>query len=687
MNTATKTGSAPTRRARQASPTVGGHSTYDRKPAAGTAAAGTAAADKSPAGKPVTAARQPTRKSAASGPASATRRPARKKAPLAPIAAATATPLTPAAPSEAVAPAPEAVTATAATEHAADATQAMPRQTSQDEPSPEAKASADGDADGEEFVGFGFGAALAEVRSAALRGLRIQRALLQHLPRTAGELVRISQGKSGITPEKADKRFTDPAWESRRFFHRLMQSYLYLGSRLDSAVDGLGLEGDSAGRARFAADLIKDALAPTNLLLTNPAALKLAVGTRGGSLRSGALNLIGDIRHNHGMPAQVDLSQFTVGRNLAITPGAVIYRNEVCEVIQYKPQSAVVHQRPLLVVPPQVNKYYALDLAPGRSMYEHLLKRGFQVFGMSWRNPTAEQRDWDFDTYAQAVLDSIDVVREVSGSPDVNLMGGCLGGMMVAITAAILAARGDDRVNSVTIGVTLLDLAADAKILLFATPGTLAAARRASAATGVLEGWQMAEIFAWLRPNDLVWNYWVNNYLMGRRPPAFDILAWNADATRLSAAFHHQVLDIVAGNKLAHPGSLAVLGTPVDLSAIRCDSYVVGGRTDHITPWQGCYQTTQMLSGKSQFVLCSSGHIQTVVAAPDHPRLGYFTNLQTPPDPAAWLAEAQRHDGSWWDHWAVWLADRSGELRPAPERLGSSTHAAGEAAPGTYVLQ
>jgi polyhydroxyalkanoate synthase len=607
------------------------------------------------------------RKNAVAKPATAAREPTRKKTPQAPLPSAPTVPETPAAPLATAAAAPEAV---------------VPPPELSSEPA----ASADADADDEKFVGFGFDPALSALRSAAQRVLREQRALLQNLPPTASELVRISQGNSEIAPGKADKRFADPAWTSSRFFHRLMQSYLYLGSRLDATVDGLGLEGDSAGRARFATGLVRDALAPTNLLLTNPAALKLAVGTRGGSLRSGASNLVGDIRHNHGMPAQVDLSEFTVGKNLAVTPGAVIYRSEVCELIQYKPQSAVVHQRPLLVVPPQVNKYYALDLAPGRSMYEHLLKQGFQVFGLSWRNPTAEQRDWNVDTYAQAVLDSIDVVREVSGSPDVNLMGGCLGGMMAAIVASILAARGDNRVHSVTMGVTLLDLDADAQILLFATPRTLAVARRASEVTGVLEGWQMAELFAWLRPNDLVWNYWVNNYLMGRKPPAFDILAWNADATRLSAGFLHQVLDIVAGNKLAHPGALTVLGTPVDLSAIRCDSFVAGGRTDHITPWQGCYQTTQMLSGNSQFVLCSSGHIQTVVAAPDHPRLGYFTNPQTPADPEAWLAAAQRHDGSWWDHLAAWLAARSADTRPAPEQVGSSTHPAAEAAPGTYVF-
>ncbi len=466
-----------------------------------------------------------------------------------------------------------------------------------------------------------------------------------------------------------------------------MQTYLYLGSRADGIVDGLGLEGASAQRARFAIGLIRDYLAPTNSILTNPEALRLARETRGGSLRHGLGNLVDDLRHNHGMPAQVDRTPFTVGTDLAATPGAVIYRNEVFELIHYAPQRTTVHERPLLVIPPQVNKYYALDLAPGRSMCEHMLQKGLQLFCISWRNPTAEHRDWDIDTYARGVLDAIDVVCEVSGSPDVNLMGGCLGGMMASMVAALLTARGDRRVHSVTTIVTLLDCDSDALILLFATPWTLDAARRASAATGVLQGWQMAEIFSWLRPNDLVWNYWVNNYLLGHKPPAFDILAWNADTTRLPARFHHQVLDLVSANQLTHPGALEVLGTPIDLSQIACDTYVVGGRTDHIIPWQDCYRATQLVSGSSQFVLCSSGHIQTVVAAPDHPRLGYFVNPGTPADPAEWMAAAQRHEGSWWDHWAVWLADRSGETKDAPARLGSREHPAADAAPGTYIFQ
>jgi polyhydroxyalkanoate synthase subunit PhaC len=517
--------------------------------------------------------------------------------------------------------------------------------------------------------------------------MRSPQALLKLAPGAGLELARIGLGKSQVEPEKGDKRFADPAWQHNRLFRATMQAYLYLGSGVDDVVAGLGLEGMAAERARFALILAREAVAPTNFFWTNPAAVKRCYDTGGVSVWRGAVNLAGDMLRNHGMPSMVDRRPFRLGENIAASPGAVIYRSEVFELIQYTPQRDTVYQRPLLVVPPQVNKYYALDLSPGRSMYEYLLQQGIGVFTISWRNPTGAQRDWDFDTYTQAVIEAIDVIREVSGSPDVNIMGGCLGGMTVALTQAHLAAQGDHRIHSATITVTLLDCDSDGRMFLFATPQTLALAKKVSLPRGVIEGWQVGQMFAWLRPNDLVWNYWVNNYLLGQDPPAFDILAWNADQTRLSSAFHRQTLDMVAGNQLVRPGGLAVLGTPIDISRIGCDTYVVAGRTDHITPWQSCYRTTQMVSGRSQFVLCSSGHIQTVVADPKHRGLGYYLNPETPPDAGQWLAGAQRREGSWWEHWAGWLAERSGEQIPAPGSLGSPRFPALEPAPGSYVRQ
>jgi polyhydroxyalkanoate synthase subunit PhaC len=537
----------------------------------------------------------------------------------------------------------------------------------------------------EPFTGFSLRRAAGAARLAG-KLVAGEEALLRAVPGASLELLRIGLGKSQIEPEKGDKRFTDPAWQLNPLFRATMQAYLYLGRGVDDVADSFGLDDTAAERLRFALILAREAMAPTNNFWTNPAALKRCFDTGGRSLWSGARNLIGDARHNHGMPSMVDRRPFKLGENIAFSPGSVIFRNDVVEVIQYTPQSETVYARPILMVPPQVNKYYALDLSPGRSLYEYLLKRGIQVYGMSWRNPTRAQRDWDFDTYVQATIDAIDVVREVSGSPDVNLMGGCLGGMTAALTQAHLAALGqEDRINSSTMFVTLLDCESQGRMFLFGTPTMLRLAKLVTVPTGVIDGWQMGSMFAWLRPNDLVWNYWVNNYLLGQDPPAFDILAWNADTTRLSSAFHHQLLDMVAGNQLAHPGGLTVLGTPIDLSSITTDTYVAAGRTDHITPWQTCYKTVHMVSGHAQFVLCSSGHIQTVVADPKHPRLGYYLNPQTPPDAAEWLAGAERHEGSWWEHWAGWLADRSGDKVAAPETLGSPQFPAREPAPGTYV--
>ncbi len=537
------------------------------------------------------------------------------------------------------------------------------------------------------FAGLGPGEAIGALRFLGQQAVREPLALVRDTPGAAQELLRIAIGKSQVAPEKGDKRFADPAWRENPLYSRAMQSYLYYGSRVDPFIDSLGIEGLNRERARFALALVREAMAPTNSFITNPAALKRMFDTGGVSVGRGMANMAGDMLHNHGMPSVVDRTPFKVGETIAATPGAVIYRTEVFELIQYTPQTATVYQRPILMVPPQVNKYYALDLSPGRSLYEYLLKHGIGVFGISWRNPTGAQRDWNFDTYAQATIEAIDVTREVSGSPDVNIMGGCLGGMTAAITQAHLAALGENKIHSATMFVTLLDCESDGKMLLFRTPQTLAIAKKVSDRTGVIDGWQMASMFSWLRPNDLVWNYWVNNYLLGQDPPAFDILAWNADTTRLTRGFHHQLLDMVASNQLVHPGTMTVLGTPIDLSRITCDTYVAAGMTDHITPWQTCYRSTQMVSGHSQFVLCSSGHIQTVVADPKHRGLGYFLNPGTPPSADQWMAGAQRHEGSWWDHWVVWLAERSGEQVAAPKSAGSNLFPPKEPAPGTYVHQ
>lgn len=535
------------------------------------------------------------------------------------------------------------------------------------------------------FVGFGPKDALGGLLTLGKKTVTNPRAVVAAAPRTAANLFRIGTGRSAIKPEKGDKRFRDSAWEDTRLLKALMQVYLYAGGGIDDFVESLGLPEKDVERVEFVVHLIREGLAPTNNLVLNPAALRRAKETKGESLAHGLGNLIHDLRTNHGMPSQVNPKPYKVGVNLAVTRGRVIYRDDIMEIIHYRPQTEEVGSRPLLVIPPQVNKYYALDLAPGRSMYEYLLQHGIQLFGVSWRNPTAKERDWDFDTYASAALKAVDVACSVSESPDVNIMGGCAGGMMVSIMTAILASRGEKKINSTTMLVTLLDSRVDAEILLFASPQTVKLAKLQSAKQGYLDGWRMAQVFAWLRPNELVWNYWVNNYLMGQDPPSFDILAWNADTTRLPAALHHQLLDIVTQNQLAKPGAANVLDTPIDIGRISTDTYVVAGLTDHITPWSGCYHTTHMVSGDCRFVLSSSGHVQTLVAAPGHKNMYYFTNSHNPPTAEEWRTGAERHEGTWWEDWVAWLEPRSGEKRPAPTEPGNEEYPGMEQAPGFYI--
>ena len=535
------------------------------------------------------------------------------------------------------------------------------------------------------FVGFGARDLLDGLRLAGVQLVRQPVPIVRSLPKATVELARIAAGRSELAPRKGDKRFRDPSWNNF-LSRRLVQTYLQLGSAAEGLVEHSELEGDNAERARFALGQVRDALAPSNGFLTNPEALKRALDTRGGSVLHGVRNWGGDLLGRGGLPSQVDRRPFAVGRNLAVTPGAVVHRMPVCELIQYTPQTEQVYERALMIVPPQVNKYYALDLRPGRSMFEYLVQHGIQLFGVSWCNPTPAECDWGFDTYIEALLEATEIVRDISEQDDLNAMGGCAGGTMLTLLNSYLTSIGDRRINSETTLVTLLDSNTHADVLLFATPRTIAAAKRTSERKGVLDGQDMARVFAWLRPNDLVWNYWVNNYLLGYDPPSFDILAWNADTTRLPARFHHELLDLVSRNQLVHPGELKVLGVPIDVSDISCDSYHVGGLSDHITPWDGCYRTTQMVSGESQFVLCSSGHIQTLVASLDNPKLSYYANTETPPDPESWLSGATHRHGSWWPHWANWLAAHSGEKRDAPSTLGNERHPAGDPAPGQYVL-
>ncbi len=503
----------------------------------------------------------------------------------------------------------------------------------------------------------------------------------------ARELFKVVTGSSQIAPDPKDRRFSHDIWQKNGFYKRLMQGFLAWRQSANNMLDGAKASGDDRERARFALSLITEALAPTNSLIGNPGALLRVSQTKGKSLLYGARNFVDDVLNNGGMPRQVDDRRFQVGKNLATTPGAVVYRNEVLELIQYQPATAEVYRRPVMVVPPQINKFYVLDLSPGRSFAEHATRNGVPIFAVSWRNPTVAQRDWNLETYLTACKQAIDVVREISGSEDVNAIAACAGGFTLATLLGHLAASGDQRVHSVTLLVTVLDTEAPTQLGLFASRTGIAAAIKRSRAAGVLDGADMARVFTWLRPNDLVWLFVANNWVMGNRPPAFDILYWNSDTTRLPAEFHADLLKMFLDNSLVYPNRLQVLDTPIDMSKLAIDSYVVAGITDHITTWTACYESRKVLKGSMQFVLSSSGHVQSIVNPPGNPKAKYYLNEDLSLSADKWLESATAHPGSWWDHWLKWYETRGGGKRAAPKSLGSKAHPAGDPAPGRYVHQ
>src|SRR5215471_5630827 len=371
-----------------------------------------------------------------------------------------------------------------------------------------------------------------------------------------GELGRIAAGGSKLAPDAKDKRFADPAWTESALYRGLAQCYLAWGGALNRFVDEADMEKRDADRARFVVSLFVDAMSPTNSLAGNPAALKKLVETGGASLVHGLENFVRDVVRNGGLPAQVDTRTFAVGKNLATTPGSVVLRTDVMELIQYRPLTEAVHRRPLLIAPPQINKFYVFDLVPDKSIIRYCLDGGLQTFAISWKNPTAAERGFGLDTYVAALGEAVDAMCEITGSEDVNIWGSCSGGITTSAFLAHLAARDEAKVHSATVAVCLLDMAATQNTTagLFVTPESVAAAKRASQLAGVVEGQELARMFAWMRPNDLIWNYWVNNYLLGNAPPAFDILYWNNDTTRLPARLHADFLDLIDANPFVNAG-------------------------------------------------------------------------------------------------------------------------------------
>lgn len=502
------------------------------------------------------------------------------------------------------------------------------------------------------------------------------------------ELAGIARGTSDRAPARADQRFRDPAWQNNPLVKRSMQAYLAANETVDKLFADTQLDWRDAEHLRFVLDVVMEGISPSNNPLISPLGWKAIIDTGGLSVIRGLRHFVGDMASPPRVPAMVEPDAFAVGETLATTPGAVVYRNEVLELIQYTPQTDKVFPEPLLLVPPVINKFYILDVAPGRSMIEYLVRQGHQVFAISWRNPTAEHRAWGADTYGAAILDALVAVEKIAKSDRTHVQASCSGGILAAMTAAHLSAIDEaDRLASLSLMVTVLD---QTKAGFTAAIDRDAAnvAIALSARKGYLDGRSLAEVFAWLRPTDLVWRYWVNNYVQGRSPAPFDVLFWNADTTRMPAALHRDMVLMGVHNALTEPGGATMLDTPVDLGNVSTDAYIVAGVADHISPWQACYRSARLLGSKDlRFVLSTSGHIAALVNPPGNPKASYRVGRVDEPDPQRWTGSADTQSDSWWPDYSAWLAERSGDQKPAPKKLGTRWMPPLEQAPGTYVLE
>jgi polyhydroxyalkanoate synthase len=484
-----------------------------------------------------------------------------------------------------------------------------------------------------------------------------------------------------------DRRFRAPEWRQAPYFDYLAQSYLLTAQWLREIVEAARLDHHSRRKLDFFTRQFVDAMSPANFPWSNPEAIKLAAESGGESVARGLRNLAADL--DKGMISMTDDSAFEVGRNLAVTPGAVIHENDFMQLIQYQPSTPAVFERPLVMVPPCINKYYILDLQPENSFVRHAVEAGHTVFMVSWRNmpPAMGRATWD-DYLEQGVIKALSVAAEVCRAPRVNALGFCVGGTLLASALAVLRARGEERVTSLTLLATMLDFSDTGELSVFVDDAYVRRRELEFARGGVLPGKELAITFASLRANDLIWHYVVNNYLKGRTPEPFDLLHWNADSTNLPGAMYtYYVRNMYLENNLVSPGKLGMCGQPVDLGSIDVPAYVLATREDHIVPWRTAYATTRLLGGRIEFVLSASGHVAGVINPASRARRNFWLNADGAKDPEDWLAGAASQPGSWWPHWTGWLGPHGGAQVPAPERPGGGRYRPIEPAPGRYVKE
>ena len=507
----------------------------------------------------------------------------------------------------------------------------------------------------------------------------------------AGRLAGESPPEPVAAPGADDRRFRDPAWTENWFFDHLKQSYLLTAACVQSAVgDVRGLDEKDAAKLAFYTRQFVDAMAPTNFLATNPAVLRETVETKGENVVRGLRNVLDDLERSEGRfaPRMADESHFTLGESIAATPGKVVFQNDLMQLIQYAPGTETVFRRPLLIVPPWINKYYVLDLRPKNSFVRWAVSQGYTVFMVSWVNPDEGLAEKTFEDYMVAgPLAALDAIAEATGEREAALVGYCLGGTLSAATLAWLAARGDKRVRSATFFASLVDFAEPGDLGVFIDDAQLEALDAMMAETGYLDGRHMATTFSMLRANDLIWSFVIHNYLLGREPLPFDLLFWNSDSTRMPAAMHRFYLrKMYQDNLLAVPEGLNLAGEPIDLRRIDIPTYIVATREDHIAPWKSCFAACGLYRGQRRFVLGASGHIAGIINPPEGGKYGYWTGpVLDSQDADAWLGDAERRDGSWWGDWHAWQRRRAGAKRVPARTPGSGALRPIEDAPGAYV--
>jgi polyhydroxyalkanoate synthase len=492
-----------------------------------------------------------------------------------------------------------------------------------------------------------------------------------------------------VQPDKADRRFVDPAWDENQIFDFIKQSYLLSARWMQSTVQEVeGLDDKTAKKVDFYTRQFVDAMAPSNFVMTNPHVLRTTLESGGENLVKGLQNLLEDLERGKGRLniKMTDPEHFEVGHNIAVTPGKVVYQNDLMQLVQYEPTTEKVHKVPLLIIPPWINKFYILDLREKNSFIKWAVGEGFTVFVISWVNPDAKLAEKTFEDYMlEGLLAALDAMEKATGEAVVNVIGYCLGGTLLACTLAYMAVKKDERIKSATFFTTMTDFTEAGELGVFIDEEQLASLEEKMSKRGYLEGAEMAGTFNMLRANDLIWSFVVNNYLLGQDPFPFDLLYWNSDSTRMPAAMHSFYLrKMYQENLLVKPGGIELAGVPIDLTKMKTPAFLLSAREDHIAPWTSTYAATQLFSGPVKFVLAASGHIAGVVNPPAAGKYSHWTNAKSPKDPEAWFNGATEHAGSWWPTWSQWVAKKSGP-KVAARKPGDGKLEVIEDAPGSYV--